>query len=455
MKKLLVGFTLALALAACGAQTPVVESQPISVSQPSNDTVVLYKHTKTLGSAPKSGFGAQAFSSVAQNLPELIAANSDLSVIVFAGSSAYARGLQPGDVISAPPNQVVADGFLRKVLAVRDLGYQVELDTEEAELDEAIQEADTEQEMDLTQNDITSVAFANGTQLSGQQLRAQQLGTRATVNIGLINIPVPATELCTGSNGNKVVGSGQINANLKVFVKVKFGLFSIREVKTGIQGTQTINLKSSGRCNNGNVDKDQTIATMRFNTKVAWIGPIPVVITPFYTIKLQANGTITDSISFDINQSFSGRYGAHWKKGQGTSVLNEATLSFGSQTGIAASKTLNLRYTLRAEAGLKFYGGVVTLFVFAKPSVEFIAVSTGNTTDKNVFAGLNVGIGGRAKIFGKNLGSINIVDLSVARIHVFGTNPNAVIPASNPAPNPTPEPRPQPTCPRGQRCDIQ
>jgi hypothetical protein len=138
MKKVLIGLLAVVTFSSCGSQ----------LTPPAPNQVVLSERTKVLGSAPKN-LTVQAFSDATQYVPELLWATSELEVISFVGSSSYARSLQPGDVISAPPNQVAAEGFLRKVLSVADYDSEVHVQTEEAELDEAIEVADTDQAMNL------------------------------------------------------------------------------------------------------------------------------------------------------------------------------------------------------------------------------------------------------------------------------------------------------------------
>jgi hypothetical protein len=434
MKKVFIGLVALISLASCGAQ-PIPQAQ---------NGVVLFKHTKVLGSAP-TALSTQAFRDATQNIPELLWATPELETISFVGSSDYARGLQPGDIVSAPPNQVAPEGFLRKVISVADYGSEIHINTEEAELDEAIEVADTDQAMNLTQDDLVSVSYADGRQLTGQQIR--QLRPQVTTNLGNIDVPIPSVDLCQGVNGNKIAGSGFIKANLKAFLKVKFGFFSIKEIKTGIEGTQNVNLRVGGQCQFSFIDKDQVIAKMKFRTRVVWVGPIPVVITPYYNVNLKAKGTITLSAGYNVSQSFTGRYGAQWKKGVGTTVLNEAVFNVTGQDSVAASAALNFNFSINAEAGLKFYGGVVTLFIYAKPYLDFNASVGTNNVDYTLHAGLNVGLGGRAKIFGKNLGSINILDVQVVRVLVSSNTPNATTPPPAPAPTPTPRPpRPCPNC---------
>ncbi len=435
MKKVLIGLIALVTLASCGTQ-PIPQTQ---------SGVVLNERTKVLGAAP-TGLSTQAFTDATQYVPELLWATAELETISFVGSSAYARGLQPGDIVSAPPNQVTPEGFLRKVISVQDYGSEVHISTEEAELDEAIEVADTDQAMNLNQEDIVSVTYANGQQLTGQQLR--QLRPQVTTNIGDIDVPLPNVDLCQGVSGNKIVGSGAIKANLKAFLKVKFGFFSVKEIKTGIEGTQNVNLRIGGTCQFSFIDKDQTIAQMKFRTRVVWVGPIPVVITPYYNVKLKAKGTITLSAGYNVSQSFTGRIGAHWKKGVGTNILNEATFNVTGQDSISASAALNFNFSINAEAGLKFYGGLVTLFIYAKPYLDFNATVGTSNVDYTLHAGLNIGLGGRAKIFGKNLGSVNLVDVQVLRVLVASNNPNATTPPA-PAPTPTPRPNPRP-CPNCQ-----
>jgi hypothetical protein len=436
MKKIFIGLLALVTFSSCGGQ----------LTPPAPNQVVLSERTKVLGTAPKN-LTVQAFSDATQYVPELLWATSELEVISFVGSSSYARSLRPGDVISAPPNQVAAEGFLRKVLSVADYGSEVHVQTEEAELDEAIEVADTDQAMNLAQDDLISVSYADGRVLNEQQLR--QLRPQATTNLGDIDLPISGVNLCQGVNGNSITGSGALKASLKAFLKVKFGFFSIKEIKTGIEGTQNLNLRIGGQCQFTFIDKDITLAKMKFRTRVVWVGPIPVVITPYYNVNLKAKGTITLSAGYNVSQSFTGRYGAKWRKGEDTSVLNEATFNVTGQDSVSASAAVAFNFSINAEAGLKFYGGLVTLFIYAKPYLDFNATVATSAVNYTLHAGLNVGLGGRAKIFGKNLGSVNLLDVQVVRILVASTSTTTPPPSTTPPPT---TPRPPRPC---ENCQIQ
>jgi hypothetical protein len=445
MRKVLIGLALAAAVTACGTQ---IERAPVT-SAPNPGEVILSTRTKTLGSGPASGLSAQAFHSVAQNIADLKAVSDDFTLVTFFGSSAYARGLQPGDIISAPPNQVTLDGFLLKVLSVSDLGSEIQVSTEETDLDEAIEVADSEQEALLQENDLVSVTYADGRTLTGAQVR--QLQPQATRTLGSFTVPIPSTNLCGNFNGS---GSFQAT-DLKVFLKVKFGFLKVKAIKVGIKGAQSIKLSATGQCN-GTINMEKTIARMNFDAKTFWIGPISVTVRPYYDVKLLANGTIQNILAFDVNQSMNGPYGAHWQKGIGTSVLSdETTASMISATTPQASGSLNLRYSIRGEAGLRFWARFLaipanlasaSLFVFAQPYVEVNASVQGSNTLYSAFAGADVGLGGRAKIFGKSIGSINFINTSVFRQLLFSNDPNVGGSTPAPAPTPRPNPRPCPSC---------
>jgi hypothetical protein len=441
MRKVLIGLAFAAALTACGSQ---INQTPVA-SAPNPGEVILSKRTRTLGAGPTSDLSAQAFRSVAQNIGDLKAVSDDFTLVTFFGSSAYARSLQPGDIISAPPNQVTPDGFLLKVLAVRDLGSEIQISTEETDLDEAIEVADSEQEAPLQETDLVSVTYADGHTLTGAQIR--ELQPQATRTLGSFTVPIPSTNLCGNLNGS---GSFQAS-DLKVFLKVKFGFLKVKAIKVGIKGAQSIKLSASGQCN-GTINTEKNIARMNFDAKTFWIGPISVTVRPYYDVKLLVNGTIQNILSFDVTQNMNGPYGAHWQKGVGTSVLSdETTANMISATAPQASGSLNLRYSIRGEAGLRFWARFLaipanlasaSLFIFAQPYVEVNANVQGSSTLYSAFAGADVGLGGRAKIFGKSIGSINFINANVFRQLIFSNDPN--VGGSTPAPTPTPRPQPRP-----------
>jgi hypothetical protein len=439
MKQIWIGLTLVLALSACGTQLD---------SQLAPGEVILNSRTKVIGTAPAPG---TRVGGVIQNISELIAASPDMSTITFSAGSAYARGLVAGDLISAPPNQVTTEGFLRKVSFVYDLGASgIMVYTEETDLDEAILYADSEQETPLEQSDVVSIQYADGTTLNAQQL-SNRLGSRASVTLKTVNVPFDNVLMCTSATGDKVTATGSLTASLKAFLKVKFGFFTIKQASAGIMADESLKLGFSGKCSSSIVSLDKEIAKVNFGTKVIWIGPLPVVIKPYISVKIGASGSITATASLNITQTYSGTYGVLWKKGQGFSPINDSTFTVTGLDGITASAGLSVSAFVRAEGGFTFYG-VATLYAYAKPYVELTGTYTlpANTFNYSVVAGLQVGVGGRLKIFGKTLGAFDSTILDAKRSLIasttqpFGTAPPA--PTPTPTPTPNPNPRPCPNC---------
>ena len=460
MKQFWVGITLVLALAACGTQAPTAQQPP--------NTVILRSNTKVLGITPKTGLSAQRLSEP-QEIQEIEGASPDLSTITFDGSSAFAQGLQPGDVLAAPPNQIASEGFLRKVSSVQDLGSEVLVYTEETDLDEAIDYAETDQSVDLVQGDITSVQYADGKTFSAAQL-GNLVRPQGSVTLASVNIPIPDVQICTGDNNTKITANGSFSASLKAFLNVRFRWFSLREAETGLQANQSLNLRMSGQCRYNLFSVDYPVARINFATKVLWVGPIPVVITPYININVGASGNITLQASFDITQSYSGRYGVRWQKGSGFSPIKESTFTVTGLDSISASASLNLTGYLKAEAGMKFYG-VAYVYATAKPYLEWTGtltllnapgaqiqnVSTQSVPGFNytLYAGLKLGVGGRIRIFGKTLGEWNSPEYEVFRSLVAsggggGGTPPPPTPPTPPTP-PQPDPIEPPLCPN---CNI-
>jgi hypothetical protein len=439
MKQIWIGLTLVLALSACGTQLD---------SQLAPGEVILNSRTKVIGTAPAPG---TRVGGVIQNISELIAASPDMSTITFSAGSAYARGLVPGDLISAPPNQVTPEGFLRKVSFVYDLGASgIMVYTEETDLDEAILYADSEQETPLEQSDVVSIQYADGTTLNAAQLNSR-IGSRASVTLGKVSVPFTNVPMCTGTDGNRIAMNGSFTASLKAFLSVKFGFFTIKQASAGIKADESLNLSFSGTCNTNSFNLDKEIAKINFGTKVIWIGPLPVVIKPYISVKIGTNGSITTSTSatLNVNQTFSGTYGVLWKKGQGFSAINDSIFTVNGLDGISATANLNVSAFVRGEAGFTFYG-IATLYAYAKPYIELNGTYTlpANTFNYSVYAGLQVGVGGRLKIFGKTLGQFDSTILDTKRSLIASTAQpfGAAPPPPPPAPTPPRPPRPCPNC---------
>jgi hypothetical protein len=459
VKRAIVGLTLVLALASCGTQIPNAQQAP--------GTVVLSKQTKVLGTTPRPGINSvtgQRYADEPQQINELEGASPDLSVMTFDGGSSFAQSLQPGDIIAAPPNQVASEGFLRRVSSVQNTGSDVQVYSEESDLDEAVEYAETDQGVDLGQNDITSVQYADGRVLSGNAIRGM-VKPQGSVTLTSVNIPIPEVKVCEGDGGTQIKASGSFSASLRAFLNVRFRWFSLREAETGIQADQSLNLKMSGQCRYELFDVSYPVARINFATKVLFVGPVPVVITPYIEVKIGATGNITLQASFDITQRYNGRFGVRWQKGSGFSPIKESSFTVTGLDSISASASLNVTGYLLAEAGIKFYG-IAYVYARAKPYLEFNGtltllntpgaqiqrVSTQSTPglSYNLYAGLKLGVGGRIRIFGKTLGEWNSPEYEVWRSLVASGNTGGGGGGGTPPPPPAPDPvdpPEQPPCP--------
>ncbi len=430
MKKVWIGIALALALTACGTQLPPNQQQ--------SQGVVLRAHTKVLGKTPAAGVDTRTFSDATQSIADIIGASPDLSTISFYPGSVYAAGLQPGDVISAPPNQVASHGFLRQVTDIQYLGSEIRVYSQETDLDTAIEYANLDQSVELTQNNIASVTYADGTRLSGKQL--QKIGqSRGSTTLGSVNIPFNNIRICDGDNGTSINATGSLSASLKAFLDVRLSWYgAFREVSTGIEANENLNLSMSGQCKYNLFNVDYSIARINFHTSVIWVGPVPVVITPYLNINVGASGNITLSASYNINQTYNGRYGVRWNKSGGFSAINETSFNVTGFDSISASASLNLLGYVRGEVGFKLYSAGY-LYAVAKPYLEWTGTYTlpANTFDYNMYAGMKVSVGGYLKVLGKTFGEYNSPEYDVGRRLI----------ASSVPPTPDPDPDPVPPCP--------
>lgn len=336
------------------------------------DTVIP-ETTKVLGERDRAG---------------LLQASEDGRELMFRSDSPLLTTLTAGMVVVSRPTEAAPGGLLGRVRAVINNGETTTVLTEDVPLEEVIQNGDLDAAIAL---DSGAIDYAR----SGSMIQAQQSKIQAQKTFKLFSFS--KTPFClydhqkrdldcddgasTGLKGrvpstNYATFDGNLDAQANAFINVSIRWFSLRHFDAGVELNESAKaiLDAKGSYS-WSINKDLTQWKITFSPIVFFIGPVPVVITPILVPTVGTDGELTATLHYEVSQSFNGRYGTEYNKGNGWSGINSH-----SSTPISSSGAANGTGRASAYVGIKgimaFYSSSVNapqVFVHAKPFTEFEA----------------------------------------------------------------------------------
>ncbi|HEX7004981.1 MAG TPA: hypothetical protein VF168_12420 [Trueperaceae bacterium] len=254
-----------------------------------------------------------------------------------------APSLEAGDVVVSEPTAAAPHGLLRKVTAVREEGGMFVVETDGAELRDAVHQGSLEVHLELDPADIaSSTALHSGIELQslGYQLNTD-FGTggllRATGSLQID--PVIDLSIDIGCD-DTVFGVCAEIPDLNVHVEV------------GLNETANLSLEGDEDLE---FDAEYGVATHNFEPITFFIGPVPVVLTPRLEIYLTAQGSLTATLSFEVDQEIGLAAGFEYNSDDGFSDLSRNDSSFDS-SGVDFSGDVSAEVAAGARFEIRLYG---------------------------------------------------------------------------------------------------
>jgi hypothetical protein len=291
----------------------------------------------------------------------------------FSQSTALLASLAPGDVLVSVPSDAAPSGYLRKIAAIRMEGAEVVLDTNQANLTEAVSQGALEGHVALTANDLqrTEVLFAGITiSPSGQDasvptgvaksdLRARQLlgvGKNFDFEMRFNHVFLPLGG--PGAQGQVTVdGSVKFNIGYGIQVGIS-GCFKLPPVcvdsfQASVGFDQSSDLSITGEAS-GQLGEEINIATEYYTPQVFFIGPLPVVVVPRMDLYLSAGGQIEAKVAFNASESAVAQVGARWTPDDGWRDISN--FDFGGDVAPPTfSGAINPRAGAKTSMSLRLY----------------------------------------------------------------------------------------------------
>jgi hypothetical protein len=316
---------LTLLLAACGTQ--VTPSATVDTDVQIPDT------TKVLDSAVQAG---------------LLAFEPDGALRY--DTDAPLPQLAVGDVLVGDPSPAAPFGFLRKVVAIRQVGGETVIDTAPASLLDAIQRGSLDAHMELTPSDIASV------EVHAPGLDPQAILDGFTYRFDDSVIYDRDGEESSRDDQIRASGSLEIKPVIDIDVDIDYKYYVIPyldtfELRLGVEQHADLEITAQFE---GSIDKEIDLFTYRFSSFKFSIGPVPLWVTPILTISIGAEGELQATATFEAAEDATLVGGIRYKKGEGWNNISDAAFDF-TETDADFSGQLQTEAYVAAQLDLFVY----------------------------------------------------------------------------------------------------
>jgi|GEM_PF-2917436 len=295
------------------------------------------------------------------------------------------------------------EGLLRKITDIQSSGSSVVLTTRQATLEDAIEEGTISLQQNLQNAQISKVDYYyEGIEYKIN--KGQESNFDFNLDIVLYDLD---GNLNTTNDQVKLVGNFILDAN--VVFQAKISSFKLRNAKIGLEATNTANLELLAHLNY-TIQKEFTLATVHFSPIYFQLGPLPVIIVIKLDIKAGGSGFANASLSVGLENTVSYEAGIGYVRGQGWNPYSNFSNQFDYYPPVLTANA-GARIYVKPEISVGVYG-VLAGYANAEAYGE-ILVDLNSSPWWQLYAGLDFGVGARAKIWSIELFDIhrNVLEL--------------------------------------------
>jgi uncharacterized protein (TIGR02145 family) len=282
------------------------------------------------------------------------------------------------------------EGLLRKVTAVQSSGNNVVLTTTQATLEEAIEQGNISLNQSLQEAQINKVDYYYEG-ISYKLNKGSQSDFYFNMDIVLYDLD---GDSATTNDQVKLIGNFTLDAS--VVFQARISSFKLQNIKMGMKATNSESLELLANLNY-TIQKEITLARIHFSPIYLQLGPIPVIIVIKLDIKAGGSGYANASMSVGFENSVSYEAGINYVRGQGWNPYSNFENQF-SFNPPELTANAGARVFVKPEVSVGVYG-VLAGYANAEAYGEIMV----NLLDEpwwKLYAGLDFGVGARAKIFG-------------------------------------------------------
>jgi uncharacterized protein (TIGR02145 family) len=284
-------------------------------------------------------------------------------------------------------------GLLRKITDIQSSGNQTVITTMQATLEEAIEQGNISLKQNLQKARISKVDYYyKGIEYKIN--KGQESNFDFDLDIVLYDLDGNPN---TTNDQVKLVGNFILDAD--VVFEAKISSFKLRNAKIGLEATNSESLELIAQLNY-TIEKEITLATVHFSPIYFQLGPIPVVIVIKLDIKAGGSGYANASLSVGFENTITYEAGISYVRGQGWNPYSDFDNQFNYNPPVLTANA-GARIFVKPEISVGVYGvlaGYANAEAYGEILVDFF-----NSPWWQLYAGLDFGVGARAKIWGIEL----------------------------------------------------
>ncbi|GIW33546.1 hypothetical protein [Meiothermus sp.] len=407
---------LALLLAACGGGPPSRIEPKIDP-----DTRVLNPQSQASLSSFALTNAPACLDYTNQNRPLCQA------TLIFSADNPQLQALEVGQVLVSEPTPAAPYGLLQKVKGISRAGNTVTVQTEEADLGEALEQGEAEFQKTLTPSDLQSAqALAQSVRFAGGLTSySAQGGVRP-----MATLDFSFDEVLYDQDNNPSTTNDQVRVSGKVFFDVQNGfsagvswkkVFGVPAYPNGVYFKAAYGIKQSAevKVSSGlgySINKEKELASFNFTPITVFVGPVPLVFVPSLKMVVSATGQVSAGLSFGATQSLNAQACLEYKSG----FNNCSSFDESFNAGLSGANTgAQVRGSLLGKADVLLYG-IVGPYAKLGGYLEMDAVVPRNpvwrlSAGVEAYLGFHLGIDLEViefrldydlKVYDKNLGTI-------------------------------------------------
>ncbi len=217
---------------------------------------------------------------------KLLGVDSTDWTLTFDESLGQEYGLEAGNILISGNGE----GLLRRITSIENQDNTIVIETTEAALTEAVEKGSFEFSDDLyfPGQSAKIEYFTEGVSIVENELRD---GSEAQFTV---SIEVPVTE--------DVSVKGELNLDPSISGKAKIKKYSLDYLEFNFDIEEQLDLTTEVTVASLELEEEITLAKITFPTITVMMGPVPVVLTPVFTLKIGVNIGVSSTLSTGITQ---------------------------------------------------------------------------------------------------------------------------------------------------------
>jgi len=313
--------------------------------------------------------------------------DSTESIFTFDKNILLQSNLVSGDIFVSS----YGHGYLKKIINIKTEGDKVIFETSFASLSDAIQSGSISTSFGLSQQKISKINYLR----PGISLGATKQ-SKTISNGGEINFPMD-TYLDEDST---IHLEGEFSINPHINCGWVIDWFSIKQIYVEYEVNELLNLNATWTLIDFQYEKEVELASMTFQPILVIVSGFPVLLIPELELRAGTNVNIHSEIETSIDQHSNYTVGIKYENGQWQSYQNFEN-SFGFNPP-ELSANASAKVYIKPQLNIAVYG-ILSPYLFLE-GYSRLAADISTTPWWKLYAGLGVGVGIKAEIFG------NVVD---------------------------------------------